>query len=71
MEENSRIKTEDIKTELQLAYWEFIKKRAEEYQNRQLTGRLVIDFQKGKINSIFDQGVIAGASALYFYMEKL
>ena len=60
-----------IRTELQEAYWEFIKKRSEEYRDRKLTGRLVIDFQKGSINSIFDQAVIAGVSSLFFYSEKL
>ena len=60
-----------IKQELQDTYWKFIKKRADEYMDKTLTGRLVIDFQKGRINSVFDQSVIAGASAVNFYMDKL
>jgi hypothetical protein len=73
MERNTgvNIGAKDIKTELQDVYWQFIKKRAEEYGKRQLTGRLVIDFQKGKVNSIFDQAVVAGASSVLFYLDKI
>lgn len=60
-----------IKKELQDVYWEFLEKRAIEYKSKGLTGRLVIDFRKGIINSIFDQSVVAGVSALSFYTEKM
>ena len=69
MEKGSGV--DDIKTELQEVYWEFIKKRADEYKNQQLTGRIVIDFQKGSVNSIFDQAVIAGISQAIFYSNKV
>lgn len=61
----------NIKDELQDMYWQLIKTRADEYIDKQLTGRLVIDFQKGRINSVFDQAVIAGVSAVLFYQNKV
>jgi hypothetical protein len=39
--------------------------------DKSLTGRLVIDFQKGCINSLQDQQIIAGVSALNFGLDKL
>lgn len=68
MEENIGM---NIKNELQDMYWQLIKTRADEYMNKQLTGKLIVDFQKGRINAIIDNSVIAGVSAVLFYQNKL
>lgn len=60
-----------LESKLQETYWEFIVKRGKEYMDKNLTGRIVIDFQKGNINSLQDQQIIAGVSALSFGLEKL
>ena len=60
-----------LENKLQETYWEFIVKRGKEYMDKSLTGRLVIDFQKGIVNSIQDQQIIAGVSALNFGLDKL
>lgn len=60
-----------LENKLQKTYWEYIVKRGKEYMDKSLTGRLVIDFQKGCINSLQDQQIIAGVSALNFGLDKL
>lgn len=60
-----------LENKLQETYWEYIVKRSNEYIEKNLTGRLVIDFQKGVINSLQDQQIVAGVSALNFGLDKL
>ena len=55
---------------LQQRYWDYFVKRSNEYKLNGLTGRLVIDFQKGVINGVQDQAIIAGASVVGFYIDK-
>lgn len=60
-----------IQEELQNKYWEYILSRSNEYFKNKLTGRLIIDFQKGEINSLQDQQIIAGVSALNFGIDRI
>lgn len=65
--------TDEIELEnlLQNTYWKYVVERSKEYVKFDLTGRLVIDFQKGTINSIQDQQIVAGTSALIFGLQKI
>lgn len=51
--------------------WEYVKLRAKEIKEGNLTVRLVLDFQKGQLNAIQDQAIIAGSSTFNLYMDKL
>ncbi len=58
-------------SDLQNLYFAFAQKRTLEYIEKNLTGRIIIDIQKGFINSVLDQQIVAGVSALAFGFEKL
>jgi len=60
-----------LENELQKTYWDYVIRCSKEYMEKQLTGRLVIDFQKGIINSIQNQEVIAGQSVLFYNLNRL
>lgn len=60
-----------LKSELQSAYLKLLEARAHEYISKKLNGRLVLEIRKGEITNMFDQAVIAGSSAVDFYMDKI
>lgn len=59
-----------ISTEQKL-YWQFVVSRVSEYIQTGFKGRIVIDLQAGRINSIADQALIAGVSQIHFYSNKI
>lgn len=59
-----------LKTDIQKLYWDYITVKVAEYVEKEKTGRLVIDFQKGNINSIQDQLIIAGVTVTNYEISK-
>lgn len=70
-EDNRRLTIEGLEDKLQEEYKTYITERSNEYMEKKLTGRLVIDFSKGKIQSIQDQAIVAGVSMLMYYSERI
>lgn len=58
-------------TNEQKAYWQFLVVRMGEYLENGFKGRIVIDIQAKRINSIADQALIAGLTQISFYTNKV
>lgn len=58
-------------TDMERLYWVYIKLRLKELIENKLTNRLVIDIQRGVINDIQDQQIIAGASQLVYNITNM
>jgi len=59
-----------LNDDLQRAYWDYILNQCAEYINVGRTGRLIIDFQKGKINSVQNQEIFAGLTIIEYELQK-
>jgi len=60
---------DDIK--LHNSYLKFFEDRLGEYVDKGLSGRIVLDLRSGRIDKIFDQAIIQGASQINYYLDKL
>lgn len=60
-----------LKNKLQDKYVQLILARVMKARQDFETTRLVIDIQKGNINSLQDQNIIAGATALENYLDMI
>lgn len=70
-ETNNRITEYQLKHSLQELYKSYIQERSKEYVDRKLTGQIIIQFRNGEISALMDQPIIAGASNLSYYTDKI
>lgn len=72
---NERIDKKQIEDLLlqpdQVLIWQFIIRKSVEYLITGFNGRLTIDFQNHRINSVSPQDFVAGTSQIFYQMEKL
>lgn len=64
-------KIDDLKRSIQDTSLQYIQARSKEYVDKQLSGRLVLEFHGGKISQIYDQPIIKGISQLAYYLDKI
>lgn len=55
----------------QILAWELVTLKIAEMLKYELKGRILLDIQAGRINSVFPQPQIAGTSQLLFYIERV
>lgn len=66
--DNQEVKYESRLEQLQ---WQYINIKSGEIKDKKLTTRLVLDFQNGVLNTIQEQSIIAGASNLSYFLDRI
>lgn len=62
--------TKELKDELQKTYWELAEAYAIDTIRKSGTARIIIDIQKGRINSVQNQQIVSGASLVNYEQDK-
>jgi len=67
LEDNIKLST-DL---LQEYYLQWFEAKAREYMSHRLRGRIIMEFNDGHISNVYNQEVIAGATAIDFSLKKI
>ena len=67
LEDNIKLST-DL---LQEYYLQWFDTKAREYMHHKLRGRIIMEFSNGHISNVYNQEVIAGATAIDFSLKKI